>query len=99
MKIKKNDNVIVISGKDKGKSGKVLEVITKKDLVLVSGINTKKKHQKPSAKNKKGQIVDINLPIHISNVALVSGGKPSRAGFKVQGDKKIRVSRKTGKEI
>ncbi len=99
MKIKKGDNVIVISGKDRGTTGKVLDVFIKKDRVLVEKVNIKKKHQKPRKANQKGQIVDIAMPIHVSNVQLVEGGKKVRAGFKQTGDKKVRVSKKTGKEI
>jgi large subunit ribosomal protein L24 len=99
MKIKKGDNVIVISGKDRGTTGKVLDVFIKKDRVLVEKVNIKKKHQKPRKQNQKGQIVDIAMPIHVSNVQLVEGGKKVRAGFKQTGDKKVRVSKKTGKEI
>lgn len=98
-KIKKGDNIIVISGKDKGKKGKISEIFPKKDLVLVEGVNVKKKHQKPSAKVKTGQIIDIPKPIHISNVMLEVSGKKTRAGYKVSGGKKVRISRKTGKEV
>lgn len=99
MKIRKDDNVIVLTGKDAGKEGKVLKAFPKKDLVLVSGINTKKKHARSRRSGQKGQIVDVNSPIHISNVMLVEGGKGTRVGFKITGDKKVRVSRKTGKEL
>ncbi len=99
MKIKKGDNVIVISGKDRGTTGKVLNVFLKKDQVLVEKVNIKKKHQKARKANQKGQILDIAMPIHVSNVQLVEGGKKVRAGFKQTGDKKVRVSKKTGKEI
>lgn len=99
MKIKKSDNVIVLTGKDKGKKAKVLRVFPKKNLVLVEGLNLKKKHQKPTKSNQKGQIVDIATPMHISNVSLLSGSTKTRVGFKIMGDKKIRIARKTGKEI
>lgn len=99
MKIRKDDNIIVISGKDAGKEGKVTKVFPKKDLVLISGVNIKKKHAKPRKSGQKGQIIDVSAPIHISNVMLVEGGKKVRAGFKITGDKKVRVSRKSGKEI
>lgn len=99
MKIKKSDNVIVLTGKDKGTKAKVLRVIPKKNLVLVEGVNLKKKHQKPTRSNEKGQIVDRAMPIHISNVSLLAGSSKTRAGFKIMGDKKIRIARKTGKEI
>ena len=99
MKIRKDDNVIVVTGKDKGKQGKVLKVFPKIDQVLVSGINMKKKHARPRKSNQKGQIIEINAPVHASNVMLVEGGKKVRVGYKKQGDKKVRVSRKSGKEI
>ena len=99
MKIRKNDNIIVLTGKDKGKKAKVLRVFPKKDLVLVEGVNLKKKHQKPGRSNQKGQIIDKAMPIHISNVGVVSGNVATRVGFKISGDKKIRIAKKTGKEI
>jgi large subunit ribosomal protein L24 len=99
MKIKKGDNIIVITGKDKGKSGSVEKVITKKDLVLVMGVNVIKKHQKSRKGAGKGQIVEKSMPIHISNVAISAGGKKSRVGFEVKGDKKVRVAKKSGKTI
>jgi large subunit ribosomal protein L24 len=70
MKIKKDDNVIVLTGKDKGKSGKVLKSFPKENKVLVSGINVFKKHQRPTKQGQKGQVVEKNGPIHVSNVAL-----------------------------
>ncbi len=99
MKIKKGDNVIVIAGKDRGKSGKVERVFTKTDQVLVSGINMMTKHQKSRRSNSQGQIIEKASPVHVSNVALVEGGKPVRAGYKQEGEKKVRVSRKSGKNI
>ncbi len=70
MKIKKGDNIIVITGKDKGKTGKVSKVFPKQNSVLVPGINIKKKHQKPRSQNQKGQIIDIPTPVDASNVKL-----------------------------
>ncbi len=70
MKIKKDDNVIVLTGKDKGKSGKVLKSFPKENKVLVSGINVFKKHQRPTKQGQKGQVVEKSGPIHVSNVAL-----------------------------
>lgn len=70
MKIKKDDNVIVLTGKDKGKSGKVLKVMPKEDRVVVAGVNMFKKNQKPTKQGQKGQVVEKNGSIHISNVAL-----------------------------
>jgi len=86
-RIKKNDPVIVIAGKDKGKRGKVLEVILENQRVLVSGVNEVKKHTKPS-RTHQGGIVTKNLPIHISNVAFYDekSKKASRIGFKMVGD-------------
>lgn len=99
MKIKKNDNVLVICGKDKGKTAKVVKVFPDQDKVLVEGINILKKRQRPTRSNQKGQVVEKAAPIHVSNVMLVEGGKRVRAGKKVLGDKKIRISKKSGKEI
>ena len=67
MKIKKDDKVKIIAGKDKGKAGKVLRAIPKRDQLIVEGINIKKRHQKPTKSNQKGQILDKTMPIHISN--------------------------------
>ncbi len=99
MKIRKDDNVIVITGKEKGKQGKVLKVFPKKDLVLVEAINMKKKHARARKSGQQGQIIEVNTPMHISNVMVLDGGKKSRVGFKIKGDKKVRISRKTGKEL
>jgi large subunit ribosomal protein L24 len=99
MKIKKNDNIIVIAGKDKGKTAKVVRAFPKDNLILVEGVNMKKKHERSRKSDSKGQIVDKPMPIHVSNVMLLEGKKGVRAGKKLIGDKKVRVSRKTGKEI
>ena len=104
MKIKKGDNVIVIAGKDKGKTAKVVKAFPKEDLVVVEGVNMRKKHERARKSNSKGQIVEKAMPIHVSNVMVLEGKKGVRVGKKViglpgQGDKKVRVSRKTGKEI
>ncbi len=99
MKIKKNDNVIVIAGKDKGKTGKVAKAFPALDAVLIEGVNVLKKHQRANRSNSKGQIVEKPLPIHVSNVMLLEGKQRVRVGKKVVGDKKIRISRKTGQEI
>lgn len=99
MKIKKNDNIIVISGKDKGKTGKVSKVFPKLSMVLIPGLNMKKKHQRGGKGAKKGQILDLAYPVHISNVMIDVAGKRSRVGYKTTGDKKVRISKKNGKEI
>ena len=97
-KIKRNDQVIVIAGKDKGKKGRVLRVIADKDRVLVEGVGMIKKHLKPNPqRNSAGGILDQEAAIHISNVALLdSDGKATRAGFRFDGDKKIRIARSNG---
>lgn len=99
--IKKNDNVIVIAGKDRGKQGKVLRLFRETDKVLVEGLNLRKKHQKPRKQGEKGQIIDVSHPMHISNVLLYcpSCGKGVRVGAKIMGKKKLRVCKKCGKEI
>ncbi len=97
MKIHKGDNVIVTSGSEKGKKGQVAHIIEGK--VIIEGLNLLKRHQKARKAGQKGQIIEKAMPIHASNVALIEGGKPVRSGQKKVGDKWIRVSRKTGKEI
>lgn len=101
MKIKKDDNVKVIAGKDKNKVGKVLEV--KDGRVIVEGVNMVSKHSKASQKNPKGGIIHEAAPIDISNVMLVYKGKPTRVGFKTietkKGPKKVRFAKATGDVI
>jgi len=102
-KILQNDKVMVITGKDKNKIGKVLKVLRKKDKVLVEGINKVKRHVKPNPyRNEPGGIVEKEAPIHISNVALVceSCSKPTRVGFKITEDgKKVRYCKKCNETI
>jgi large subunit ribosomal protein L24 len=97
-KIKRNDQVIVIAGKDKGKKGRVLRVIADKNRVLVEGVGMIKKHLKPDPqRNSAGGILEQEAPIHVSNVALLdSDGKATRAGYRIEGDKKIRIARSNG---
>jgi large subunit ribosomal protein L24 len=99
MKIKKGDNVIVIAGKDKGKTGKVVAAYPAKNTVVVEGVNISKKHQRAQKSGSKGQIVDKTMPINVSNVVINDGGKRARVGKKLIGDKFVRVNKKTGKEI
>ena len=99
MKIKKGDMVKVIAGKDKDKEGKVIAVDKKDGRVLVEGVNMLTKHTKPSAQNQEGGIVRQEGPIDISNVMYVHKGKATRVGFKLDGDKKVRVAKATGKVI
>jgi len=101
IKIKRNDNVIVIAGKSKGKTGRVLRVIVDKQRVLVEGAGMIKKHVKPNPQaGKQGGIIEQEAPIHISNVMLVdSEGKGTRIGFQVEGEKKTRIARTNGGAI
>ena len=97
MKIKKGDMVKVIAGKDKDKEGKVLAV--KDGKVLVEGVNMLTKHTKPSVANQNGGILHQEAPIDLSNVMLLHNGKATRVGFKMDGDKKVRVAKATGEVI
>ena len=99
MKIKKGDTVRVIAGKDKDKEGKVIAVNKKDGKVLVEGVNMLTKHTKPSMSNQNGGIVHQEGPIDISNVMYVHNGKTTRIGFKMDGDKKVRVAKSTGDVI
>ncbi|MFH0755160.1 MAG: 50S ribosomal protein L24 [bacterium] len=99
MKIKKGDNIIIIAGKDKGKTGKVISAFPKENKVLIEGLNVSKKHQKTKKTGSKGQIVDKIMPIDVSNVMINDNGKRARIGKKLIGDKFIRINKKTGKEI
>jgi large subunit ribosomal protein L24 len=97
--VKKNDLVMVIAGKDKGKSGKVLSVLSKKNRVIVEKVNFIKRHTRPSAKQRQGGIIEREGPINISNVMLICTkcNKPSRVGKKyLEDDKKVRVCKKCG---
>ena len=98
-KIKKDDLVVVIAGKDKDKQGKVISVDTKKNKVLVQGCNMITKHIKQAPGNPQGGIVNQEAPIDISNVMLVVDGKATRVGFDVKDGKKVRVAKTTGKVI
>ena len=99
--IKKNDTVIVLAGADKGKTGKVLQVLKEKERAIVEGINLVSKSQKPSAKNPQGGIVKQEAPIHISNLSLVDpkSGKATRISVKHEGKNVIRIAKKSGEEI
>ncbi|MBR4574236.1 MAG: 50S ribosomal protein L24 [Lachnospiraceae bacterium] len=98
-KIKKDDTVKVIAGKDVGAEGKVLSVDKKSGRLIVEGVNIVKKHTKPSMANQNGGIVEQEAPIDASNVMYVHKGKPTRIGFKVDGDKKVRIAKSTGEVI
>ena len=99
MKIKKGDTVKVTTGKDKDKEGKVIAVNKKDNTIIVEGINMVTKHTKPSAANQNGGIVKQEGPIDASNVMYLHKGKATRVGFKLDGDKKVRVAKSTGEVI
>ena len=101
MKIKKDDKVVVLAGKDKGKQGKVLAADPKGGKVTVEGVNVATKHQKPQGQNKEGGIIKIETPIYVSKVQLVCPkcGKGTRVGYKLADGKKVRVCKKCGAEI
>ena len=101
IKIKRNDKVEVIAGKDKGKTGRVLRVIADKNRVLIEGVMMVKKHVKPNPqRNIKGGIAEQEATIHISNVMLVDGeGNKTRIGSRFEGDKKVRFSKASGNTI
>jgi large subunit ribosomal protein L24 len=100
LKVKKGDKVVVITGRDKGKSGEILKVLREENRVLVQGVNVVKRHQRQSM-GTQGGIVEKEAPIHVSNVAHVDPKtqKPTRVGFKMDGDKKVRVARRSGEII
>lgn len=100
MRIKKGDTVKIITGKDKGKTGKVLETLPKKDKVVVEGLNIAKKHTKPS-QNGGGGIEEFPAPIHVSNVMLVdpTSGEATRVGYREEDGKKVRFAKKTNNVI
>ena len=98
-KIKKDDMVKVIAGKDKGKEGKVLSCDQKTGRIIVEGVNVATKHAKPSQANPNGGIVKKENPIDVSNVMLVVDGQATRVGFKFEDGKKVRFAKKTGKTI
>ena len=99
MRIKTGDTVIVIAGKEKGKSGKVLKTLPKENRVIVEGLNMVTKHKKTQGPNQPGGIQRVEAPIHVSNVMYSENGKGTKLGYKVSGDKKVRVSKATNKEI
>lgn len=101
MKLKKGDSVLIISGKDKGRTAKILKSIPKEGEILVEGMNLKSKHIKPKKQGEQGQVVKIPLPIDISNAKFLCPkcGKASRLGYKIEGDKKFRICKKCKSEV
>jgi large subunit ribosomal protein L24 len=100
MKLKKGDTVVVISGKDKGTEGEIAQVLPSDNKVIVNGVNTAKKHSKPSKGNQQGGIIDRDMPIDASNVMLVHKGKPTRVGYRINSDgTKVRIAKRSGEVI
>ena len=99
-KIKKGDRVVVLTGKDKGREGVVSKVLPKEPRVVVSGLNIVQRHTRPTQFDPQGGIKNKEAPLHLSNVAVVdSKGQPTRVGFRVDGDKKVRFAKTTGEVI
>ncbi|HEY2609946.1 MAG TPA: 50S ribosomal protein L24 [Reyranella sp.] len=99
-KIRKGDRVVVLTGKDKGRQGSVSKVFPKESRVLVGGLNMVQRHTRPSQGDPQGGIKNKEAPLHVSNVAVVdSKGKPTRVGFRMDGDKKVRFAKTTGEVI
>ena len=101
MHVKTGDKVMVITGKDKGKTGVILASFPKKNRVLVEGVNIVKKHSKPSQMNPQGGIINQEAPIHVSNVMPIDPktGEPTRVGVKVENGKKVRYAKKSGEVL
>jgi large subunit ribosomal protein L24 len=102
LKIKKGDRVRVLTGKDRGKEGTVLRALPTEGKLIVEGVNTVKKHQKPTRVNQSGGIIERDMPIPVANVAVLSpgDGRPTRVGYRVSPDgTKVRVCRRTGAEL
>ena len=100
VKVKKGDKVMVITGRDKGKSGEILQVLRAENRVIVQGINMAQRHQRQTMQ-QEGGIIQKELPIHVSNVALIDpkSEKPTRVGYKMDGERKIRVARRSGEAL
>ena len=99
-KIKSGDSVIVLAGKDKGKTGEVLSVDRKNNRAVVGGVNIVKKHTKPSAQNPQGGIKEFESSIHISNIAILDqNNKPSKIGYRIENDEKVRFTKTTNKTL
>jgi len=100
--VKKDDTVIVITGKDKGKKGRVIAAYPRENRVLVEGVNMVKRHTRPSQANPQGGIIEREAPIHVSNVMHIDpkSGEPTRIGYKIlDNGKKVRIAKKSGQEI
>jgi len=102
MKIRKGDTVRVLAGKDKGREGQVTRAIPSQEKVIIEGVNLAKRHQKPTSATLQGGIIDKAMPLHVSNVAVISpsDGKPTRVGYRLDVDgRKVRICRRTGVDI
>ncbi len=101
MKLKTGDNVIIISGKDRGKTGKIIRVFPEVNRILIEGVNVVKRHEKPRQAGKKGQIVNKTMPISAANAMFIDSktGKRTRIGYKMDGGKKIRFAKKSGASV
>ncbi len=99
-KIRKGDRVVVLAGKDKGRTGEVIQMMPKVDKALVRGINMVKRHQRQTQTQEAG-IINKEAPIHVSNLAIADpkDGKPTRVGFAMEGDKKVRIAKRSGEKI
>lgn len=99
MRLKKGDNVLVTTGKDRGRKGKIARAYPAKLNILIEGLNIKKKHRRPRKEGEKGQVVEIPAPIHISNVKLICSkcAKPVRTGYLIENGKKVRICKKCKK--
>lgn len=99
-KIRKGDKVVVLTGKDKGRTGEVVQVMPKEDRAIVRGVNVVKRHQRQTQSQEAG-IISKEASIHLSNIAIADpkDGKPTRVGFKIDGDKKVRVAKRSGVSI
>ena len=100
LKVKKGDKVVVITGRDKGKSGEIVKVLRAENRVVVQGVNMAQRHQRQSMQ-QEGGIVNKELAIHVSNVALIDPKtqKPTRVGYKMDGERKVRVARRSGEAL
>src|SRR5690625_7982611 len=101
MHVKKGDKVKVLSGKDRGKQGVILEAYPKVERVLGEGVNMIQKHEKPSQENTQGGILNLEAPIHVSNVLLIDliSGEPTRVGYEVRHVKKVRIAKRSGRPL
>ena len=101
MKLKKGDTVLIIAGKDKGRTAKILKSFIKEKQILVEGINLKKKHVKPKKEGEKGQVISVAFPVDVSNAKFLCPkcGKAVRLGYKIEGDKKFRFCKKCNSEV